>query len=246
MALRDTPGTILIPAGDFSGYTDFWICFDQLQQPLGTSIGIIRGANVADNFNRGLRAMKGEWVQLWGNDHMFAPGLLLALLDTLDAHPEVDVIIPLCSKRKPPFYPPFGVNWWEQEFGFGMQEMPWALVPPPSEGLFEVHQAGLPGAVIRRRVIEGIGDPWFEWNTLFDTTRTPPVRLHMGEDYYFCKKARDKGFRLFVDTSQVIGHIITPTLVPRWNKTRWVLDIVLEGSVISTIEQRVVHVERTA
>ena len=234
--LRDTPGTIIVPTGDTSRYTDFWVCFDRLVRPPNTLIAIPRGVSVAENFNKALRAMQGEWVQIWGDDHTFPPGLLLALLDQLDAHPEVDVVIPLCSKRRHPFVPPMGVTWWETDQGI-MGELPWALVPPPSTGLLEIGQSGLAGAVIRRKVIDAIGDPWFPWATTYDMSRTPPVQIHISEDYYFCHRAREKGFKLFVDLEHPIGHIISPTLVPRWSGTRWVTDIILDGGIVATIAQ---------
>ena len=229
-------------AGEIGRYTRFWGCLSQLQRPLGTRLAVVEGANVADNFNKGLRQLKEDWVQLWGDDHTFPPDLLLNLLVKLDEHPEADIIVPLCLTRHQPFNPPVGVNWWETDYG-SMAKLPLTLVPPPGE-LFEVMEAGLPGAVIRRRVIDEVGDPWFSWNTIYDGSRDPPVKLHMGEDYYFCRKVREKGFKVFVDTSNVIGHTISPALVPRWNGKRWLMDLVLDGKVLTTLQQDVVKVER--
>jgi len=236
--LRNTPGLIIVPTGDVGRYTQFWGYLSQLQRPPGTGLAVVNGVNIAENFNNGLRELRQDWVQLWGDDHTFSPDLLLNLLGKLDEHPEADIIVPLCLKRHQPFYPPLGVRWWETDHG-SMAELPLAMIPPPGE-LFEVRQAGLPGAVIRRRVIEAVGDPWFSWNTLYDTTRSPHVILRAGEDYEFCRRVCEKGFRIFVDTASVLGHIISPQIVPRWNGKRWVVDIVLDNKILSTMTQEIV------
>ena len=245
MALVDSPGTVIVPTSDIGRYMAFWVCLNRLQQPAGTQVAITQGSNISSNLNGALRSMKGDWVQIWGDDHTFSPGLLLNLLRRLDEHPEAGILLPLCLRRRGSFHTPLGVEWWQGDSG-EMEILPLALVPDPATGLFEISQAGLPGAVIRREVLEAVGDPWFEWNTIYDLTRgVGKIQLRMGEDFYFCRKVKEKGFKIFVDLAQTIGHIISPTTVPRWSpaQKRWVIDIVLDGVTISTVAPTVKLIE---
>jgi hypothetical protein len=58
--------------------------------------------------------------------------------------------------------------------------------------------------LIKREVFEGMSEPWFDmpWQT---------TRGSMGEDVFFCKKARELGHKIYIDhdVSHEIGHIGT-------------------------------------
>jgi GT2 family glycosyltransferase len=75
---------------------------------------------------------------------------------------------------------------------------------PESTGLQEVGSIGTGIMLIKRRVFEGMSEPWFDmpWQT---------TRGYMGEDVFFCRKARELGFKVYIDhdVSHEIGHIGT-------------------------------------
>jgi hypothetical protein len=58
--------------------------------------------------------------------------------------------------------------------------------------------------LIKREVFEGMSEPWFDmpWQT---------TRGYMGEDVFFCKKAQELGYKVYIDhdVSHEIGHIGT-------------------------------------
>ncbi len=69
-------------------------------------------------------------------------------------------------------------------------------------GVAEVSRCGLGAFLIETRILRDIPAPHFEirWNE--------EKKEHIGEDFYFIKKLRDHGVRIFVDQdiSQTMGH----------------------------------------
>ncbi len=73
----------------------------------------------------------------------------------------------------------------------------------------ELVQADLVGCgcmLIKRKVLEIMKPPWFEWRC--DPWRFPNItpQERCSEDYDFCRKARKLGFKIFVDTSVQCLH----------------------------------------
>ena len=72
-----------------------------------------------------------------------------------------------------------------------------------SQLAFEIREIGALGfgcVLIKREVFEAIGHPWFEYHVALDHNQT------FSEDLDFCKKAREKGFSIWVDSSILCGH----------------------------------------
>ncbi len=69
-------------------------------------------------------------------------------------------------------------------------------------GLREVDLVGSACLMIHRRVIKAMPQPWFR--TVMDETIT---QLLDSEDFYFCRKAREAGFKIYLDTDRPCGHI---------------------------------------
>ena len=66
------------------------------------------------------------------------------------------------------------------------------------EEIRSVDAVGTGFIMIKRTVFEALEDPWFVYHN---------PKTGLGEDFYFCKKAKEKGFEVFVDTSVKVGHI---------------------------------------
>ena len=83
------------------------------------------------------------------------------------------------------------------------------------QGLLKVDFAGMPIMLIHRRVLEGIKLPAFGTIDAEGGGCT--------HDVYFCKKAREAGFRIVVDTNIDCGHIISAPVVNRHTRAglRW-------------------------
>ena len=134
-----------------------------------------------------------QWVFIMDDDHTFAPELLVQLLDR-----DVDIVVPLYNQRTPPFAPVA----YKQETPDGR----FVIYDWPDlegrDGLLPVASAGKAGVLLRRRVIEALHDPWFEWNK------------QIGEDHYFFAKARAAGFTVHVDLDARMGHCTPVQITP--------------------------------
>lgn len=73
------------------------------------------------------------------------------------------------------------------------------LVDPPVT-LLEVDAMGFGGTMMKREVLENVSDPQFSFE-------------YAGEDFYFCRKAVEAGFRVFLDGTTQMGHIGTAPII---------------------------------
>ena len=71
--------------------------------------------------------------------------------------------------------------------------------------LVEIGACGFGCVLVKREVLEGVGQPAFEYHVALDHKNT------ISEDWDFCAKARDKGFKVWADTDVVCGHIGSTT-----------------------------------
>lgn len=75
-----------------------------------------------------------------------------------------------------------------------------------STGIEEVHSVGFGCCLIRMEVFDAMPQPWFDtyWFTNEKNTRS-----FIGEDVYFCHKARHAGYKTYIDhdLSQNVTHI---------------------------------------
>lgn len=86
------------------------------------------------------------------------------------------------------------------------------------EDLVEVDGIGAGCLLINRKVFETIPKPYF----LFEYDNNG--LLAFGEDFYFCRKAQDAGFKIWVDRKMVASHFKTVNLkeINNWkNESIW-------------------------
>jgi len=76
----------------------------------------------------------------------------------------------------------------------------------PLPRLEEVDSIGTGAILIKRRVFEDIEAPWFEYKPVepeWDKTKVEQI----SEDYVFCDKVREAGYKIHVDGSLLCGHV---------------------------------------
>ncbi len=204
-------GTVALAAGISPRYYEFTQSLDQLQVPDGTIFNLRRSCDVAMNFNNCLRSMAGDWVFFLGDDHTFPPDLLFKFLDY-----HVDVVVPITPCKTAPFAPCVihgpedGRIWddqmplytWEELSGDGLLALP--------KGDF-IGQAGM---LVRKHILDAIGDPWFKPGKL------DPGRL--AEDLWFCHELQEKGFTVWVDQTTIFEHWFSMGITARKHDGRWV------------------------
>ena len=202
------PGLVGIIAQDTARFSLFAASVTGLEAPAGTQVKWVIGHPIASATNDLCRSFMAndelKWLLILGDDHAFAPDMLSRLL----AH-NVDVVVPLGLMRQPPYKPAVFSDW----AGTGMYRRRVNLNDHPDGGLVPIHSAGSAGMLIRRHVLENLVDPWFESGGVSG--------VEIGEDVYFCDKAREMGFGIYVDLDTPMGHITTSTVWPIQQNDGW-------------------------
>lgn len=203
--IKHPPGTVIVPAASLARYAEFWLSLEGLVVPYGTRLISIRGADIPHQFNEGIRKMTGEWCWFLGDDHTFAPDLLLKLLNR-----KLDFVLPVVPRRDSPFWPVL----MHGPISSQMRRYLWTELP--ITGLFKIpfgDSAGQAGALVRKPILDRLGDPWFEGGQL------TPGRLM--EDMYFVQRMHDLGVEMFVDCDEIMPHIANITITPQRHQGRW-------------------------
>lgn len=193
------PGTIALPLGAVGRCHDFTLSLATLEMPEGTTIASVKSMDVTANLNSILSEMfRGEWAWFIADDHSWEPDSLLKLLDR-----EVDVVVPMVCKKAPPFRLVDFTGEETRTFGDGREYPHYLHIDmadlPRDGGLVPVHAAGSAGMLVRRHVLEEIGamGPWFE----------NPHGTVINDDLEFCRKIRECGYTVYLDTEVYLTHI---------------------------------------
>lgn len=222
MKLADSPGTIALPTHEMGRFLLFTISLAGTNQPPGCYLNASASASVTENLNKIMGDVKDErpddaWVWIMGDDHCWNSMALVTMLRTLDRHPEIDVLVPLVTKRNPPWHLViFDEVGMHAEDGTPMfRPIPWERVP--TEGVFEVDAAGSAGMLIRRRVLDAMEQPIF-----YSTLDSGGRQVVLNEDVTFCTRIRhEHGFRVFATADVVLGHLGIFNVRPMHNGERW-------------------------
>lgn len=187
------PGVIALSVGDLGRYHQFTMSMACIVYPPGTTVSMMQSLSVPANLNRIIREMPdaAEWLWIQGDDHVFAPDSLLRLLDR-----DVDVVVPLITRRSPPFSTLVFKE--ETEEGY----LPYAYEEIPKDGsLLPVYAAGNGGMLIRRNVLDLV-DPDRENGVWFAHSGGEMVN----EDTEFCRRLRELEVPIYLDPSVHMGH----------------------------------------
>lgn len=199
------PGTVIVPASSLARYSEFWLALEGLVVPYGTRLVCMRGADIPHQFNEGIRHMSGDWCWFLGDDHTFEPDVLIKLLDR-----QVDVVMPVVPRRDPPFVPVL----MHGPLTTYMSRYNWSELP--ITGLFRLPKddsAGQAGCLVRKTVLDQLGDPWFEGGKI------TPGRLM--EDMYFIQRLHNLNIPIYIDCDLTFGHIANITVQPFKHEGRW-------------------------
>jgi hypothetical protein len=173
------------------------------------SLAVVKGMDVTTNLNTIIRDLfEGEWLWILGDDHTFDPLLLTRLLAR-----DLDVVVPLVTKKSPPFNL-VCFKGEEMVIKNGIEYPLYTHVTPadlPDGGLMKVHAVGSAGILVRRHVLDAIGDPWFESST----------GTVINDDLEFCRKIREAGYDIWVDCDEQMGHIGSLTVYPSRRDGAW-------------------------
>ncbi len=219
-------GIVGIISGDLSRYTEWTQSILRLLMPQGSKWRWCHGNGFAIHRNIIVRELNqedangnewhGDWVWFTDDDQPFDPDLLMKLLNR-----NVDIIQPLVTTRKAPFLP-YAYHYDETSRSKYLQ-LDWPELN--SSGIQEVDACGAGGLLVRRHVFEAMADPWFE--------EGKTAAECIGEDLHFCTKAKELGFKVYVDLDNVSGHIGTFQTWPRFSEAhaKWGTSVLLGAPV---------------
>lgn len=161
------------------------------------------GVDICHSLNTAIRTMPADVEAVWiiGDDHTFAPDTIARLWQH-----NVPVVTAYCLKRSAPHEP------------VTLNDHGSLIVPGPHQtGLWQVPLVGTAGMLVRRHVLDRLGDPWF-------TVPVAPGQQRQSEDLEFCRKVGAAGFPIYVDLDTVIGHITRVEVWPaRHPQKGWVV-----------------------
>ncbi len=215
---RHPPGGVCMITGEHLRYAPAAQCLTLLRVPGPCALAWPTGVLVATNINLAFKSIMDnpalEWAWLMGDDHTFGPTILMDLLDR-----EVDVVLPLCLNRAPPIEPTI-----IEPVEGGKRLKP--LSSMPTEGLYKLKPGevcGDAGMLVRRHVLEEIGEPWH---------RDLKSGAHDAEDREFIQRIMDHGFDVHVDVEHPIGHIAPTELIPVQVKGEWQVRVNIGGKPV--------------
>jgi GT2 family glycosyltransferase len=220
--LLHAPGMIGIPCGQQGRWTEFTRCLATLQRPQGSTLAFNYGAYIQanrDDLVKQCLASDANWLFMVDDDHTFPPDILIRMLDR-----HVDVVGALALARTPPYF----VCAFEEansqtgvSRGVSIHDLDFA-------SLKEVAAVGTGAILIRRKVLEEMEPPWF-------VMTHDEHGVNVSEDVVFCERARDAGFRVWLDTAQSIGHLTGVTLA--LDSRGVVFDLGNEQSIVIPTDQ---------
>ncbi len=206
MIAVDYPGgpvAICIPSPGRGGYLMFEHSLSSMQAPIGS--GEIRcvGASIAKNCNEalaiGMESGKAAAFWLVDDDHSFNEFTLLRLLAR-----KLPIVTVLTCKKYPPFLPAL---YKEKQDDGEWVAYDWHELTGKT-GLLEVRGAGRAGMLLSRTVVARMGPEVFRMGQGVH-------RDEAGEDFDFCDRARELGYKIMADLDTTMGHIdhvsVTPT-----------------------------------
>jgi hypothetical protein len=170
------------------------VCFHTLNTNDAISLKISEGTLIANQrAELSLDAMREgcSHILFIDSDMRFPQDMISRLL----AH-DLDIVATNCARRRMPTGPTAQI--YKEN---GDRELVWSM--PESTGLQEVGSVGMGVMMIKAGVFKALSEPWYETPWRHDK------RGYIGEDVFFCRKAREAGFKIWIDhdVSKEIGHI---------------------------------------
>ena len=162
-------------------------------------VSFIIGSLIYDSRNRLAEyavRIEADYILWLDSDMTFPPDVLERMMKVLDEHSEIDILTGLYCRRSAPFTPvAFDVLELNEDGVLQFENMD--EVP---DGLKEVAGCGFGCVLMRTDCLLDIaakegGGVWFS-----------PM-ANVGEDCAFCMRARQEGYKIYIDPSIEFGHM---------------------------------------
>ena len=220
-----TPGHVLIPTGESPRYLAFYHCITRLILPPGTQVRWLMSNVPAKAMNESLAQVKaaGGWAWIIGDDHTFAPDIVLRLLAR-----GLDAVLPLCLDRQR-FMPTF----WIERGGQPHRPELWEL---PTSGLVSIWGGGDAGLLLSERAIAHSGPPWYP--TVRTSVQFGQIDREPSEDVNMTRRLVEAGISVFADLDTSLGHVLPLSLTPTLQGGRWVRSLMSGEQELGKLTER--------
>lgn len=192
--ISDKPQLLIgIPHKDYVT-TDWALNFRNLQVNVPSMFTCSRGAPIDMSRNEIVRsALENdvEYVFFLDSDVVCPPDTIIRLM----AH-NLPIVTGVYYTRAPPIEPAV----WSEITPSGKQ----AIAFNPGSGLIEADFIGMGCCLIHKSVFKNIEPPYFKWTLTFENVNNPGIGR--SEDFEFCRKARERGYKIYADTSLICRH----------------------------------------
>lgn len=168
----------------------------------------IQGHILTMQRNECIRSMDGDWILFIDDDMVFQPDAISRIVRK-QKETGADIVGALCFQRLPPHQPTMYYK--SPQGGYVYREV-W------EDGeTVDVDATGMAFCMITKTALDKIvrfvtADDTAEFLGKEERLKMPAAQFfqwgpRMGEDFNFCRAAKDAGCRIVVDTSTKIGHI---------------------------------------
>ncbi|GAG88137.1 unnamed protein product [marine sediment metagenome] len=188
---------------------EIFYSFLSLMKPPGTKLTKVKGKGADIARNVIVEALEKDWLFFMDSDQTFHPETLTRLLSW-----DLPVVSGVYFKSPgQPVPHVYRYAWKDKEhlylslineiFQFLAPhkdklkgELPATILPARREDLLEVDGVGAGCLLVHRRVFEAIDPPWFKYSD----------GKTVGEDFDFCRKVQEAGFKIYCDPGVLCGH----------------------------------------
>ena len=152
----------------------------------------VPGADIACARNALVEGAIGDYILFLDDDTIPPINVITKLL----SHKK-DIVSALYFAKQEPHFPQIFLENKEHKGRFD------SIGEYAKDKLIEVDACGAGCLLIKREVFKKLKKPYFQFTPRGEDTP------RIGEDFYFCKKAKEVGYKIYCDTSIICGHLGT-------------------------------------
>jgi hypothetical protein len=175
---------------------DWCLGFRNLQVNVPSSFTVSRGTPIDMARNEIVRSAldaKAEWVFFLDTDVICPPDTIARLM----SH-NLPIVTGVYYTRAPPIEPAI----WHEVKPSGKRAINFT-----SGQMVECDFIGMGCCLIHTSVFKNLKKPYFEWTLSFEDTEN--IGVGRSEDFEFCKRVRERGYKIWADTSISCRHGIS-------------------------------------